>query len=151
MKLTDHSDEAYYEPVYTIGHAAQKLGLAVPTLRMYEQAGLIIPYRTETQRRLYSRHDISYIEIILDLIRNHHLNLEAIKHLAALTPCWRIIDCPEEKHKVCEAYTEGSIPCWLLPQTSYGKTKDECRTCNVYLACPKMLKDPKSLLKFESY
>ena len=136
-----------FEPVYTIGHAAQKLGVSVPTLRMYEGAGLILPYRTSTNRRLYSRHDIAHIEIIIDLIRNHHLNIEAIRHLAALTPCWRIIDCPKEHYLKCAAYTEDSMPCWLLPETACGRSKDHCRTCEVYRACPKMLKDPKSMLK----
>jgi predicted site-specific integrase-resolvase len=37
MKILD------YEPIYTIGPAAQKLGISVPTLRLYEKEGLIIP------------------------------------------------------------------------------------------------------------
>jgi len=135
------------EPVYAIGLVAKKLDIAVPTIRMYEHAGLILPQRTETGRRLYSRNDIARLQIIIDLIRNHGLNLEAIKRLAAMTPCWRIIACPEEKYRTCRAYIENSIPCWLLPETTCGKTKDQCRTCPVYLSCPKTLQDPKSLFK----
>ena len=63
MKPVDHFEDPFYEPVYTIGHAAQKLGVAVPTLRMYEQAGLILPFRTETKRRLYSRHDLAHLQV----------------------------------------------------------------------------------------
>ena len=143
----DSRDDLYYEPVYTIGHAAKKLGVAVPTLRMYEQSGLIIPFKTETKRRLYSRHDIIYLELIIKMIRVHRLNIEAIKHLAALTPCWRILNCPKECHQNCRAFTENSLPCWILPHTSCNKSNKDCRTCDVYLSCPQLLDDPKSLLK----
>jgi len=40
----------YTEPAFTIGIVAQKLGISVPTVRMYEKAGLIIPFRTTTER-----------------------------------------------------------------------------------------------------
>jgi len=49
------------EPVFTIGVAAKKLEIAVPTLRMYEKAGFIIPFRNETDRRLYSISDLKRI------------------------------------------------------------------------------------------
>jgi len=149
MKNID-KDDVLYEPVYTIGHAAKKLGVSVPTLRMYEQAGLIIPYRTETNRRLFSRHDIAHIEIIIDLIRNHHLNIEAIKRLVALTPCWRVINCPQKMRQKCRAYIEGMVPCWLLPETNCGQSKECCRTCEVYLSCPKILTEPISLIKTDA-
>lgn len=139
--------DIYQEPVYTIGHAAEKLGIAVPTLRMYEKAGLILPYKTPTKRRLYSRHDIDYLKIIIDLIRNQRLNIEGIRRLLALTPCWKIIHCPKEIRKKCPSYTEGSIPCWLMAQNPCGKTKDQCRTCEVYLSCPKILGNPIDLVK----
>ena len=142
-------DDLSSEPVYTIGHAARKLGVAVPTLRMYEHAGLIIPFRTPSNRRLYSSDDIARLQIIIELIRVHGLNLEAIKRIAALVPCWQIIDCPKEKYRDCPAYTQGSAPCWLLAELSCGRTRDHCRNCAVYLDCPKTLKDPRRLFKEE--
>jgi len=137
----------FHEPVYTIGHAAKKLGVAVPTLRMYEHAGLIIPHRTPSNRRLYSRHDIEYLEVILDLIRNQGLNIEAIKRMLALIPCWRIIDCPKETREKCPAYTDSNVPCWLMHKNPCGKYKEECSSCDVYLSCPKMLRDPKQIVR----
>ena len=68
MLNNDYNDDPLHEPVYTIGHAAKKLGVSVPTLRMYEQTGLIMSFRTETNRRLFSRHDLYHIQIIIDLI-----------------------------------------------------------------------------------
>ncbi len=147
MKREFKEDDLYYEPVYTIGHAAEKLGVAVPTLRMYEQAGLIIPHKTETKRRLYSRHDIEYLRIIIDLIRNKGLNLEAIRRILALTPCWRVINCPTEIRENCPAFVEGVVPCWIMPENPCGKTKEECKSCKVYLSCPEILQEPINLVK----
>ena len=145
--MTDENDQLMNEAVYTIGHAAEKLGVAVPTLRMYENSGLIIPLRTKTNRRLYSRNDIKRLEVIIDLIRVRHLNIESIKYLSSLTPCWQIINCPEEVREGCPAFNESSTPCWLLEDTCTHKTKDDCRQCQVYQSCPASLAHPKKILK----
>jgi hypothetical protein len=34
------------QPVYTIGIVAKLLGISIPTLRMYEREGLIIPHKS---------------------------------------------------------------------------------------------------------
>ena len=135
------------EPVYTIGLAAEKLGVAVPTLRMYEQAGLIIPHRTKTQRRLYSRNDIKRLQVIIDLIRNQRLNMESIRVLCSLSPCWKIVDCPPEKRNKCEAYTGEGSPCWLIHEKECSRGVTDCRNCEVYLSCPKTMQHPKEYLK----
>ncbi len=145
--MTDASKELMNEAVYTIGHASEKLGVAVPTLRMYEKAGLIIPYRTKTKRRLYSRNDIKRLQVIIDLIRVRRLNIESIKYIISLTPCWKVIECPTEVREKCPAYTESSTPCWILANGCNHKSKDDCRTCEVYLSCIASLKNPKEFLK----
>jgi hypothetical protein len=141
------SKEIIYEPVYTIGHAAEKLGVSVPTIRMYEQAGLILPFRTKKNRRLYSRHDISHLKIIIELLRKHRLNLEGIKRISASLPCWIINRCPQRRHKNCEAYVDCTIPCWVLLESNCSKADRDCRSCEVYLSYPKFLKDPKLVYK----
>lgn len=145
--MTNEQDELMNEPVYTIGHAAEKLGVAVPTLRMYENAGLIVPHRTKTNRRLYSRNDIKRLLTIIDLIRVKRLNIESIKFICSLTPCWQVIDCPMDVREKCPAYLESSTPCWLLEESCTHKSKDDCRTCEVYLSCPMSLNNPKKMLK----
>ncbi len=138
------------EPVYKIGEVAKQLGVAVPTLRMYENAGLIIPHRTQTKQRLYSCHDIAYLFQIQDMIRNHRLNLEAIKKLLSIIPCWMIKNCTYKTFHNCSAYTENSIPCWLKGDTECFISIEDCRYCKVYINCPSILKDPKSLFKFNT-
>jgi len=49
------------KPVFSISIAAQLLGISVHTLRMYEREGLIIPFKTRTNRRLFSENDIERI------------------------------------------------------------------------------------------
>ena len=142
------TDDLFNEPVYTIGHAAEKLGVAVPTLRMYEQAGLILPHRTKTQRRLYSRNDIRRLVVIIDLIRTHRMNIESIKVLCSLMPCWKIIGCPTELRNKCEAYQDGSTtPCWLVANKCHVNKQNDCKHCTVYLSCPKTMQNPKAYLK----
>ena len=136
-----------FEPVYTIGHAAKKLGVATPTLRMYEKAGLILLYHTSTNRRLFSRHDIEHLNIIKELIRKRHLNIQAIRHIAALIPCWDIKSCVEENRQNCSAYYDNSNPCWLQSRRPLCfESTDKCRMCEVYVSYPQIIKNPKKLL-----
>jgi MerR family transcriptional regulator, heat shock protein HspR len=151
MESNNTNDELLNEPVYSIGLAAEKLNIAVPTLRMYEKAGLLIPYKTKTGRRIYSRNDLSRVQVIIELIRVHKLNLEAIKAICSLTPCWNIVDCPKDVRESCSVYNNGKTPCWLSPDRNCAmKGIEDCRECDVYLACPKMLKNPKQYFK-ENY
>ncbi|OGB98999.1 hypothetical protein A2V82_08630 [candidate division KSB1 bacterium RBG_16_48_16] len=147
MDSENPTDDFLSEPVYTIGHAAEKLGVAVPTIRMYEQAGLILPYRTKTNRRLYSRTDIHRIEVIIDLIRNYGLILESIRRLCSLIPCWQITQCSEEMRNGCPAYNDSNNPCWVEENTNCRKEGLDCRRCKVYIDCPQSWKNPKEFLK----
>ena len=40
--------------LYTIGEAADLMGVSVPTIRMYEREGLIIPLRKASRHRLFA-------------------------------------------------------------------------------------------------
>ncbi len=141
------TDEFYSEPVYTIGHAAKKLGVAAPTIRMYEKAGLLLSFRTETNRRMYSKRDLQHLEQIIHLIRKQGLNIEAIRRLAAGIPCWLMTNCPGDICKQCIAYQSSTKPCWLLPGMACQKSKTDCRLCDVYLTFPQRLQDLKSFHK----
>ena len=145
--MPDDSPDLLYATSYHIVPAADKLGVAVPTLRMYENSGLIIPYRTKTNRRLYSRNDIKRLRVIIDLIRVKRLNIESIKYISSLTACWKVMNCPMDIRKNCPAYIESSTPCWLLDDACTHKSKNDCRTCQVYLSCPTILNNPKKILK----
>lgn len=69
----------------TIGDLSRRTGVKVPTIRYYEQMGLIEPAeRSEGNQRRYSRHErerLSFIKHARDL----GLRIESIKELLALS------------------------------------------------------------------
>jgi MerR family transcriptional regulator, heat shock protein HspR len=123
------------EPVYTIGIAARKLGVSVHALRLYEREGLIRPFRTETNRRLYSDVEIHKVEWIKQMIREMGLNFEGLRRLIALVPCHKHRkDCSKEVRAVCPAHNSKDAPCWAH-ETECSATDggNACRSCPVYL------------------
>lgn len=51
--------------MFSIGQAAKATGLKIPTIRFYEQEGLLrSPARTESNRRLYTEADIRRLSFI---------------------------------------------------------------------------------------
>ncbi len=149
-----HKDELNIddnEPVFTIGVAAKKLGVAVPTLRMYEKAGLIIPFRNETGRRLYSFADLRRFSYIKRQIKSEGLNLEGIRRLMALLPCWELKPCSSELREKCPAYNDCKMICWMFPATACKNEQRLCRTCSVYLRSCEMSDNLKQVLKKTNY
>lgn len=127
-----------HEAVYTIGIAAARMGVSPETLRLYERKGLLIPYRTETARRLYSQKDLEWIACIRRQIREQKLNIAGIRRLLALIPCWEIKQCTATEQEQCPASRTSDQPCWNLEETDDRNAKDECRTCNVYFSAVKI-------------
>ena len=76
-----------YDPVLTIGIVAEKLNVAVQTVRLYEQEGLILPHKTDSGRRMYSMHDLERLRCIRKMITEHGLNLNGIKRIMSMIPC----------------------------------------------------------------
>ncbi len=121
----------FTEPVYTIGIAAKKVGLSVHTLRLYEAEGLIIPYKTETGRRLYSDLEIEKVECIRSMIQQDGLNFEGIRRILGLVPCWKLRRCHSSKGKNCRAYQIRTRPCWATDEKCLDPYPS-CRDCPVY-------------------
>lgn len=49
---------------YGIGEFSQMVGMSIDTLRYYEKEGLIVPERDKANRRLYTDHDVKWIDFI---------------------------------------------------------------------------------------
>ncbi|MCD6328141.1 helix-turn-helix transcriptional regulator [bacterium] len=64
---------------FSIGVVAQMLDVHPQTLRHYERKGLIQPSRTDGNTRLYSRSNVSKIEMILRLTTDLGVNLAGIE------------------------------------------------------------------------
>ncbi|MDZ7372953.1 MAG: MerR family transcriptional regulator [candidate division KSB1 bacterium] len=135
-----------HEPVLTIGLAAERAGTSVPTLRMYEMEGLVIPFRTESGRRLYSYEDIRRFHCIRQLLHEEGLNLAGIRRLASLIPCWKLPGKPGGTHcqqENCPSQLEHREPCWVVMRRQGLRKDHQCRNCLVYrraLVCTREMK-----------
>ena len=63
------------EPRYVISVAARILSLQTHTLRYYEKIGIIEPYRSRGNIRLYSEGDIALLRRVKSLIDDMGVNL----------------------------------------------------------------------------
>ncbi|MGC5051954.1 MerR family transcriptional regulator [Micromonospora sp. DT48] len=58
------------EPTFTVGEAAQRVGLTTHTLRWYEQEGLVAPVgRDSAGRRRYTTQDVNWLLLLTRLRR----------------------------------------------------------------------------------
>ena len=128
-------------PVYTIGTAAEILGVHPRTLRLYEDAGLLRPAR-KNNRRFYSAKDLQWIGSIRYLLHEKGLNQEGLRRLLALMPCWEICGCPPEAREACTFGSDRSSPCWDLARRS-GTNSRHCWECPVYLSAAEFVLDPE--------
>ncbi len=71
--------------LFSIGTVAQILGVKPRMLRLYEEHGLLLPIRSDTNRRLYSLKDINFIAYL------NYLSTVKKVNLAGITEIQRII------------------------------------------------------------
>ncbi len=126
-------------PVYTIGTAAEILGVHSRTLRLYEDAGLIRPSR-KNNRRFYSPKDLEWIGCIRYMIHERGLNQEGLRRLLARIPCWKFKHCSPEAMAGCPAVQDKTTPCWDLARRS-GANGRTCHECEAYLSAMDHLLD----------
>jgi MerR family transcriptional regulator/heat shock protein HspR len=134
------------EPVITIGNVAERLGISVSTVRKYEAEGLIIPHRTDSGHRLFSFEDIERIRIIQNMIQNLGLNIEGIRRLQAMIPCWELLPCTEEMRKNCPAFSDSTRPCWMIKDLECAEDRSKCRSCPVYRLGAQCIEDIKQVV-----
>ncbi len=119
-------------PKYTISNAANLLNISVHTMRMYEREGLVIPFKKESGQRLYSDQDIERIICIRHSITDEKLNIQGIRKILSIIPCWTIIKCSDNDRVNCEAYSSSSKPCWMYNHQDNICKDIDCRECEVY-------------------
>jgi MerR family transcriptional regulator/heat shock protein HspR len=118
--------------ICTINTAAQKLGVSVPTLRLYEKEGLICPIRTATHRRLYSLNDLRIVQTVRHLIHEHGLNFAGVRRLMAFLPCWKIRPCDSATYRTCKVPSIIDSPCWNSGKAVARSCRKDCQSCKVY-------------------
>ena len=73
-----------------IGALSRSLGVHPRTLRIYDQEKILIPQRSDGDRRLYSLNDVEKAKLILFLTRNLALNLSGVKIILAMLEAMNI-------------------------------------------------------------
>lgn len=125
---------------FTIGEVSSVSGVKIPTIRYYEQSGLIpVPDRTEGNRRLYEQADIRRL-IFIRHSRELGFEVDAIRALLQLQdnpdqPCTvadqlareRLIDVQQRIAKLNALQAELQK---MLEGCAHGRV-DECRVIEV--------------------
>ena len=62
------------EPRYVISVAAKMLSIQTHTLRYYEKIGIIEPYRSRGNIRLYSERDIALLRRVKSMVEDMGIN-----------------------------------------------------------------------------
>ncbi len=121
-----------WEPVISIGTAAKLVNLSVSALRKYEKAGLLIFHRSDSGHRILCQADLKRIRMIKHMIGDLGLNIEGIRRLLALLPCWDLKLCSKKEQDSCQAVTDAVRPCWMIKESQCAAAGHDCRRCEVY-------------------
>jgi MerR family transcriptional regulator/heat shock protein HspR len=119
-------------PVYTLSIASELTGIPVHSIRQYADKGLIVPFRKESSRNLFSQVDILRLKYIHKLLDEDGLNIAGIRALLALIPCWAVRQCSVEERKNCQAFYSNTYPCWEASEKGTPCKNTDCRECEVY-------------------
>ena len=87
------------KPVYTLSIASRLSDIPAHSIRQYIDRGLLIPFKLDSKRHLFSPNDINRLNHIHLLIHEQGLNFAGIKALMAMIPCWAIRPCSESDKK----------------------------------------------------
>jgi len=120
------------DAVYTLGIASRLSGIPAHSIRQYIDRGLLIPFKLDSKRHLFSQNDIRRLKLVHHLIRDQGLNIAGIRALMAALPCWMIRGCPSGDRATCTAYTGEMEPCWEASGKGRECRNQECRECEVY-------------------
>ena len=81
----------YDEPCFVISVAAKILGLRTQTLRYYERIGLIEPFRSQGNQRVFSRRDIDRVKKLRTLVDDIGVNLAGVEVIMGLLDNMEIV------------------------------------------------------------
>jgi MerR family transcriptional regulator/heat shock protein HspR len=133
-------------PVYTLSVTSDLSGIPVHSIRQYIDKGLMIPFKKESSRNLFSQVDILRLKYIHKLLEKDGLNIAGIRTLLAFIPCWAIRQCSDKEREKCQAYISETHPCWEASEKGTLCRNTNCRECEVYRSVENYT-DVKSFLK----
>jgi MerR family transcriptional regulator/heat shock protein HspR len=119
-------------PVYTLSVTSKLSGIPVHSIRQYIDKGLLVPYKKESSRHLFSQVDISRLKYIQRQLNETGLNIAGIRSQMAMIPCWAVRSCNTEERANCQAYKSDTSPCWDASDKGPLCRNADCRECDVY-------------------
>ncbi|HSG67523.1 MAG TPA: helix-turn-helix domain-containing protein [Bacteroidales bacterium] len=134
------------DPVYTLGVASRLSGVPIHSIRQYIDKGLLLPYKTETNRNLFSEIDVERLRIIKKYMEQG-LNVAGIRSLYAQIPGFIIKPCNRKDCDKCLSSKTSDLPCWMVEKKDDLCSHKECRTCAVYLMADPVVDLKKYFLK----
>jgi len=146
MKKINIPEISSTAPIYTLSVASSLSGIPVHSIRQYIDKGLIIPFKKESARHLFSQVDIIRLKYIHKLLDADGLNIAGIRTLMAHIPCWALCHCSASDRKNCPAYNSDKDPCWDASEKGAPCKNTNCRECRVYKVVEDY-PDVKSLLR----
>ena len=130
--MTNLAENSSCEPIYTLSVTTRLSDTPAHSIRQYINRGLLIPFRTNTNRHLFSDNDINRLQFIRKCLDNEGLNIAGIKTLFSLIPCWKLKPCSQQEREACHAYNSSSTVCWEASQKGQECKNTDCRNCNIY-------------------
>ncbi len=85
---------------YTIGVVSRMLNISPQTIRMYEHHGLILPFRTPGNIRIYSDEDLETLKLIQRLTQEFDVNLAGVEIIVRLSH--KIKQLQQEKEQLIQ-------------------------------------------------
>ena len=89
------------EPCYVISVASKMLGVQTHTLRYYEKIGVVEPFRSRGNIRLYSENDMMRLRRVKTLIEDLGVNLAGVEVVLRMTE-----NITELQHRIEELESE---------------------------------------------
>jgi MerR family transcriptional regulator/heat shock protein HspR len=93
------------EPRYVISVAAKMLDTQTHTLRYYEKVGIIEPYRSRGNIRLYSDRDIALLQRVKALVDDMGVNLPGVEVILRMME--RMTEMQSELEKLQQRGKQG--------------------------------------------
>ena len=87
-------------PCYVISVAAEMLGTRTHTLRYYEKVGIIRPFRSPGNIRLYSEEDIALMRRIRHLMSDLGVNIAGVEVILNILD--RLVDLQRENRELSQ-------------------------------------------------
>jgi MerR family transcriptional regulator, heat shock protein HspR len=132
LEVSSAMPQAEQQRCYSISEAADILCISIPTLRMYEREGLILPHRKLSGHRAYTEAEMDRIRCFRQTMAREKVTIAQFKHLLSTLPCWEINQCSEPVRSTCVAYNAHEGPCWAVTGKSWQEKCSDCLTCEVY-------------------